>query len=601
MKLLVCCLVLVLCIVKGNSENILKSEKDNDIVADDLKVKLLNSNKTYGFPAEIIWKKRFISSSNRKKPLGFLHYFEEQEDNKYAQYDMNTYGSFDNHPCRRVCQQGKNLQCYYKMVIHNYQRLGPECRRCQFDAKACEAEHCIFGDGVPSTVMAINRMVPAPAIEVCENDTIVVDVLNLLSEQTTLHWHGLHMSQTPDMDGAPYVTQYSIQPGEAYRYAFFADRSGSVFYHSHEGWQRAMGVAGSLVIRQTRQANRHAHLYDYDLIEHTLLIQDTFYNFENSAPTNILINGKGRNHLNSLPDNDNRHRYERLRVSSGYRYRMRVISNAVFNCPMEFSIENHKLLMISTDGNDIEPIWADSFFLASAERFDFVLDANQNAGNYWIRLRGYATCANNNLYQGAVLSYRGASRTDSPSSQLPAVSNITRETNKPVAISYLQDYIYDITANRTRIDTTLREDSTNVATAQLRSLFPLPWPFNTRFLTYYSSFGIRNLGNGNFAFQIDEITFDRPGVSLLQAHYLIDENAAYCNRSMLTLSNRNCQTEHCECTNVLQIPAYRPIEMVITNTMGTSHPFHAHGYTFRLVGQGELGSLENVRNVSNVK
>lgn len=36
-------------------------------------------------------------------------------------------------------------------------------------------------------------MMPGPAIEVCKEDTIVVDVENkLLGESTTIHWHGLH-------------------------------------------------------------------------------------------------------------------------------------------------------------------------------------------------------------------------------------------------------------------------------------------------------------------------------------------------------------------------------------------------------------------------
>lgn len=287
--------------------------------------------------------------------------------NDYSQMELANFGDFDRHPCRRVCQQGQSQNCYYQLVVHNYQRLGPECQRCQFDERACASEHCIYGDGVANPVMAVNRMVPGPSIELCENDTVVVDVLNYLSEPTTMHWHGVHMHRTPEMDGAPFITQYPLQPGEVQRHEFKVDRSGSLWYHSHVGWQRGFGVAGAFVVRQTSQENQHSQLYDYDLVEHTLMIQDIFYEYNLQDVRNILVNGKGRNHLSQLPDNDNRHRYERLRVTPGYRYRMRVILNGIANCPVEFSIEQHRLLMISTDGNDIEPVLADGFFLTSAE------------------------------------------------------------------------------------------------------------------------------------------------------------------------------------------------------------------------------------------
>lgn len=136
--------------------------------------------------------------------------------------------------------------------------------------------------------------------------------------------------------------------------------------HGLAAWLR---VAGNLIIRQPHQANPHARLYDYDLVEHALLVQDIFYDNDLQQVRNILINGKGRNHLSQLPDQDDRHRYERLRVTPGYRYRIRVLYNGIFNCPVEFSIEQHKLLIISTDGNDIQPVLADGFFLTSAERF----------------------------------------------------------------------------------------------------------------------------------------------------------------------------------------------------------------------------------------
>ncbi|XP_001999611.2 laccase-4 [Drosophila mojavensis] len=542
--------------------------------------------------AKIDWLTFPWSHRNKTKKESHLSAGLQLKDD-YGQADISSFSGFERHPCRRVCQQGQSQSCYYQLVVHNYRRLGPECQRCQFDERACADERCIYGDGVASPVMAVNRMVPGPAIELCENDTVVVDVLNYLNEPTTMHWHGIHMSRSPEMDGVPHVTQYPVEPGEVFRYEFLADRSGSLWYHSHMGWQRGFGVAGNLIVRQPHQANPHARLYDYDLVEHALMVQDIFYDYDIQQVRNILINGKGRNHLSQLPDQDARHRYERLRVTPGYRYRMRVLLNGIFNCPVEFSIEQHKLLIISTDGNDIEPVLADGFFLTSAERFDFVLEANQYAKNYWVRVRGYEQCADRKLYQGAVLSYRGAARSELPQGDILG-SRQSRDQDEPPL--FINDFRFKPLKNSSL---TLRQFSKDqdVGTLSLRSVEPVPWPSYTKFLTYYSSLSTRQAPNGELLFQIDEISYISPGISLLQGRHLYKDDGYYSNRSSLAAQGRNCARELCEGVHVIRLPAYRAIEMVVTNHMEPTHPIHLHGYTFRLVGQGVLGNQNDLKNI----
>jgi hypothetical protein len=43
-------------------------------------------------------------------------------------------------------------------------------------------------------------------------------------------------------------------------------------------------------------------------------------------------------------------------ISKGRRYRFRLISNGFLNCPIQLSVDNHTLLVIASDGNDIQPI-----------------------------------------------------------------------------------------------------------------------------------------------------------------------------------------------------------------------------------------------------
>ncbi len=61
---------------------------------------------------------------------------------------------------------------------------------CPFNTTDCFNRDCVSGNGVVRAVIAVNRMIPGPAINVCEFDEIKVVVNNMLhsSEGTTIHW-----------------------------------------------------------------------------------------------------------------------------------------------------------------------------------------------------------------------------------------------------------------------------------------------------------------------------------------------------------------------------------------------------------------------------
>lgn len=78
---------------------------------------------------------------------------------------------------------------------------------------------------------------------------------------------------------------------------------------------------------------------------------------------------------------------------------------------------------------------ADSLVTFAGERWDFILNANNRVGNYWIKLRGLADCGPNfnKAYTLAVLHYEGASDT-SPQSM------ITYDTINPQGVVSSQEF-----------------------------------------------------------------------------------------------------------------------------------------------------------------
>ncbi len=125
------------------------------------------------------------------------------------------------------------------------------------------------------TFIGINGRLPGPTLVVYKDQTLVVDVINMLfSEVTTIHWHGFKQINTPFMDGAGIVSQCPIEPGTSFRYIFKADDAGTFWYHSHSGAQRSEGLFGGLVVKDKSDTEDYP-ITHVDLPEqHTLTLLD---------------------------------------------------------------------------------------------------------------------------------------------------------------------------------------------------------------------------------------------------------------------------------------------------------------------------------------
>lgn len=302
-----------------------------------------------------------------------------------------------------------------------------------------------------------------------------------MNEGTTIHWHGIHQRNSPFMDGVPHVSQCPIHPGQSFRYKFVAENAGTHMWHSHLGMQRGDGVFGALIVRKS--VDVHEKLYDFDMTEHILITNDWthvtgvskftahHHGTGDNKPSNILINGRGKyfgnmtkvdlqeveievttdldveettndieileestQRIEEIPDkirirralvSPNDHApfipYETFNVVKGNRYRFRHINAGFLNCPIQISIDNHTITAISTDGNDLEAKEMTFLVTYAGERWDFIVNANQAIGNYFIRARGLMDCDERftSSFQLAVLHYQGAPK-EEPSYAKPS-------------------------------------------------------------------------------------------------------------------------------------------------------------------------------------
>lgn len=118
---------------------------------------------------------------------------------------------------------------------------------------------------------------PGPLIEARSGDELVIEVHNgLQTEDTAIHWHGLEMRGTNEMDGVTGLTQSPISPGESfvYRFKISEDQAGTFWYHAHSELQRADGLYGALIVYEASAAIPEKLQYEEDI---ALMIGDWYH------------------------------------------------------------------------------------------------------------------------------------------------------------------------------------------------------------------------------------------------------------------------------------------------------------------------------------
>ncbi|XP_050293689.1 uncharacterized protein LOC126734191 [Anthonomus grandis grandis] len=611
----------------------------------------------------------FLMTCNSAFILAYTH-VKTDELHKSFNPATNVTSTAGPHPCSRKCVYGESMVCQYHFKVENYYTMTKACHDCPMNLSHCYQKDCIPGDGYERGIITVNRQMPGPAIEVCQNDLIIVDVENsLMSEGTTIHWHGQHQRDTPYMDGVPYVTQCPILPKNTFRYSFIAKQAGTHFWHSHLGMQRVDGCYGPLIVRIPEDYDPHDPLYDFDLSSHIMMLIDWervtgmekflyhHHSIGDNKPTTLLVNGHGR--FKEFVDRDNstyNTPLARFTVEQGYRYRFRVINAGFLNCPIEISVDNHKIKVISTDGSDISPIEADSLVTYAGERFDFVLSADQPKSLYWIRFRGLMDCDERfrRAHQMAVLEYAGFENVIPNIVTQDYQSLLNKSTYNAEKESKLINDVKDalsrakLITNRGFADAYATSDkeilpegdpnyfnskrigkqinslnkgteasSCHVAMPDLSSLEK--WDYSLKFKPDYQIFlaydfyrlnnkhfhgygyEFNNVTNPSanqlFTPQINHISMEMPTFALLPQRDQIDSNM-FCNEN--TIRDKDCSATYCECPHAYQIPLNSVVELVIVDegfAFDANHPLHLHGYNFRVVAMEKIGSNVTVEQV----
>jgi len=111
-----------------------------------------------------------------------------------------------------------------------------------------------LGGGKMSSVLAYNGFFPGPTFRANRGDSASVQLTNALTEETTIHWHGMIVPTSAD--GHP---MDAVAPGGTYLYQYpIVQRACMNWYHPHPhmltGEQVNLGLAGAFIINDAEEA-----------------------------------------------------------------------------------------------------------------------------------------------------------------------------------------------------------------------------------------------------------------------------------------------------------------------------------------------------------
>jgi len=258
-------------------------------------------------------------------------------------------------------------------------------------------------DGRKSNAIGVNGTVPAPLLRLREGQTVRLNVINDLDEDSSIHWHGLLVPA--QFDGVPGVSFPGIKPRSSFLYEFPVRQNGTYWYHSHSGLQEQLGHYGPIVIDPAGIdpiASDREHvivLSDHspispEAIFRRMKVNPGNFNFQRQTlagllagrdqtlkdrvdwgrmrmdPTDIsdttgaaytyLVNGHGpRDNWTAL-------------FTPGQRVRLRFI-NASSMTTFNVRIPGLKLSIVQADGQNVMPVDVDEFQIGVAETYDAIV------------------------------------------------------------------------------------------------------------------------------------------------------------------------------------------------------------------------------------
>ncbi len=227
-----------------------------------------------------------------------------------------------------------------------------------------------FYNGITTNTIGYNQNILGPTIFLEKGNEVNFNVTNNISETTTVHWHGLHVSS--ENDGGPHTV---IEAGQVWSPSFTVmDNAATYWYHphlhEHTEEQVTQGAAGFIIVRDDEEAQlelpRKYGEDDFPIVIQSRAFDANKQMMTNTAADNVIMTNGTLNAFLDAPA-----QVIRLRLLNGSTER---IYNLGFQGNLSFS-------QIATDGGLLNaPVALTRLRLVPGERAEILLDLSSMQG-----------------------------------------------------------------------------------------------------------------------------------------------------------------------------------------------------------------------------
>lgn len=244
-----------------------------------------------------------------------------------------------------------------------------------------------FLNGLETNTYGYNGNFLGPVIRVKSGNEVKINVKNNLSEDSTVHWHGLEIPA--EMDGGP---NHSIKSNTTWNPSFkISQQAGTYWFHPHTfektGEQVYKGLAGLFIVDDKNSESLDIPK-NYGVDDIPLILQDRRFNNDGSFSyktqmidndgmlgDKFLVNGV----INPFFEvKENKMRFRLLNGSNARIYKLALSDNSDF-------------YQIASDGGLLEkPVQLKSLMLASGERAEIIVDFSKYKDKEEIILKSLA-------------------------------------------------------------------------------------------------------------------------------------------------------------------------------------------------------------------
>ncbi|KAK4836723.1 hypothetical protein QYF36_026997 [Acer negundo] len=436
--------------------------------------------------------------------------------------------------------------------------------------------------GLDQPVITINGMFPGPLINATTNDFVHVNVFNNLDEPLLFTWNGIQQRLNSWQDGVS-GTNCPILPGTNWTYVFQTkDQIGSFFYFPSINYQKSAGGFGPI---RVNNRNVIAVPFPKPEAEFDLLIGDWFYGDykkrrtmmersvdinEGGVPIMILMNGKG-------PYGDPMSKaYESFTVTKGMTYRFR-ISNVGSAFSFNFRIQNHKLVLVETEGSYSNQITLDSLDVHVGQSYSVLVTADQDDSDYFMVAspKWFNSSDSTSLVGLSVLHYSiSNSQLTGPLPTGPDPFDLEFSVNQAKSVRW------NLTAGAARPNP---QGTFNVSNISLTQTFQL-----------HASMGAIN---GQPRYVVNNVSYLTVETPLKLADYLVNGSGVY---ELDWFPTQTVNSEASYGVSVVSGIHKGWIELVFINQLDVIDSWHLDGFGFYVVGFGNGEWTEESRSTYNL-